>query len=71
MSSALAAATASTSPSSSRCTGPTLMITPTSGSAIAQSSAIWPGPRMPISRTSAWVSSGAESIASGIPISVL
>ena len=42
-SSALAAATAATEPSSSMWTGPTLVITPTSGSAISASSAIWPG----------------------------
>ena len=44
ISSALAAATRSTVPSSSRCTGPTFTITPTSGAAIAASSAICPSP---------------------------
>ena len=58
ISSALAAAIASSEPSSSRCTGPTLTITPTSGSAIAVSSAIWPAPRIAISSTSASVSRG-------------
>ena len=47
------------------------MITATSGAAIAQSSAIWPGPRIPISRTSTSVPSGAARTASGRPISVL
>ena len=47
------------SPSSSRCTGPTLTITPTSGSAIAVSSAICPAPRIAISSTSTSVSAGA------------
>ena len=42
--SALAAAIAATEPSSSTWTGPTLVITATSGSAIAASSAIWPAP---------------------------
>ena len=45
-SSALAARDASSEPSSSRWTGPMLVITPTSGSAIAASSAIWPKPRI-------------------------
>ena len=71
MISAFAAAIASTVPSSSTWTGPTLVITATSGSAIAHSSAICPGPRIPISSTSTSVSSGAERAASGRPISVL
>ena len=48
--SAFALATFSTVPSSSRWTGPMLVITPTSGRATSHSSAIWPSPRMPISR---------------------
>ena len=56
--SALAAAIASTEPSSSTWTGPTLVITATSGSAISASSAIWPAPRIAISSTSASVSVG-------------
>ena len=71
ISSALAAAIASSDPSSSRWTGPTLTITATSGSAIAASSAIWPSPRMPISSTSTSVSAAASRISSGRPISVL
>ena len=71
MISALVAAIASIEPSSSMWTGPTLVITPTSGSAIAQSSAIWPGPRIPISSTSTSVPSGAARLARGRPISVL
>ena len=47
------------------------VITPTSGSAIAASSAICPNPRMPISSTITCVPSGAPRIASGRPISVL
>ena len=42
--SAFASAIASSVPSSSRWTGPTLVIAATSGSAISQSSAIWPMP---------------------------
>ena len=71
MISALAAAIASTEPRSSTCTGPTLVITATSGAAIAQSSAIWPTPRMAISSTRTSVPGGAASTASGRPISVL
>ena len=66
----MAAATRSTVPSSSRCTGPTFTITPTSGSATATSSAICPSPRMAISSTSASVPRGASRIVSGSPISV-
>ena len=58
MSSAFAAAIASSVPSSSRCTGPTFVITPTSGSAIAASSAICPAPRIAISSTSTSVPGG-------------
>ncbi len=71
ISSALAAATAWMLPSSSTWTWPTLVITPTSGSAISANSAIWLTPRIPISSTSASVSGGASSTASGSPISVL
>ena len=60
--SAFASAIASRVPSSSRCTGPTFVIAATSGSAISQSSAIWPRPRIAISSTSASVSGGAERI---------
>ena len=67
----MAAAIASTEPSSSTWTGPTLVITATSGSAIAASSAIWPAPRIAISSTSTSVSGGASSTVSGRPISVL
>src|SRR3954471_6798415 len=70
-SSAFAAATASTVPISSRWTGPTETITPTSGSAISASSAIWPAPRMPISSTRTSVSPGASKTVSGNPMSVL
>ncbi len=71
ISSAFAAATRSTVPSSSRCTGPTLTITPTSGSAIRASSAICPAPLIAISSTSASVPLPASRIVSGTPISVL
>ena len=47
------------------------VMTPTSGSAIAASSAICPAPRIPISSTSTSVSSGARRTSSGSPISVL
>src|SRR3954454_16288317 len=69
--SAFAAAIASMLPSSSRWTGPTLTITPTSGSAMRASSAIWPLPRIAISRTRMSVPGGAPRIVSGRPISVL
>ena len=67
----MASTIASNVPSSSRWTGPTFVIAATSGSAISQSSAIWPIPRIAISITSSSVSGGAARIASGIPISVL
>ena len=47
------------------------VITPTSGSQIAASSAIWPAPRIASSSTSTSVPNGAARISSGIPISVL
>src|SRR3954451_16202001 len=67
---AFVAAIASMLPSNSRCTGPMLTITPTSGSAIAASSAIWPAPRIAISRTRTSVPGGAPRTVSGSPISV-
>ena len=69
--SALASATFSTVPRSSRCTGPMLVITPMSGLAIAHSSAIWPIPRMPISQTTTSVSGSIRVSVSGRPISLL
>src|SRR3954469_7073892 len=69
ISSAFVAAIASMLPSSSRCTGPMLTITPTSGSAIAASSAIWPAPRIAISRTRTSVPGGAPRTVSGRPVS--
>ena len=48
-----------------------LVMTPTSGSQIAVSSAIWPNPRIASSSTSTSVPAGAESTSSGSPISVL
>ncbi len=48
-----------------------LVITPTSGSQIAVSSAIWPNPRIASSSTSTSVPCGAASTSSGSPISVL
>src|SRR3954451_3437053 len=71
ISSAFVAAIASMLPSNSRCTGPMLTITPTSGSAIAASSAIWPAPRIAISRTRTSVPGGAPRTVSGSPISVV
>src|SRR3954449_11614026 len=70
ISSAFVAAIASMLPSSSRWTGPMLTITPTSGSAIAASSAIWPAPRIAISSTSTSVPGGEPRTVSGRPISV-
>ena len=70
-SSAFARATPSSEPSCSRWTGPTFVITPTSGSQIAVSSAIWPKPRIASSSTSTSVPGGAASSSSGSPISVL
>src|SRR3954451_16663001 len=70
ISSPFVAAVASMLPSNSRCTGPMLTITPTSGSAISASSAIWPLPRIAISRTRTSVPGGAPRIVSGSPISV-
>ena len=63
--SAFACATFSTVPSSSRCTGPMLVITPMSGRAIAHSSAIWPSPRIPISQTTTSVSGSIRVSVSG------
>ena len=55
---ALAGATPSSEPTCSTCTGPIVVITPTSGSAIAVSSAICPKPAHPISSTSTSVPVG-------------
>ena len=71
MTPAFSAAIASSDPSCSRCTGPTFVMSPTSGSAIATSSAICPAPRIAISSTRTSVPSGAPRIVSGSPISVL
>ena len=71
ISSAFASATRSTVPTSSRCTGPTFVITPTSGRAIWASSRICPMPRIAISSTSSSVPCSASSTVSGSPISVL
>ena len=71
MTPAFSAAIASSVPSCSRCTGPMFVMSPTSGSAIATSSAICPAPRIAISRTRTSVPSGAPRIVSGRPISVL
>ena len=48
-----------------------LVITPTSGRAIAHSSAICPSPRMPISQTTSSVSGSMRVSVSGKPISLL
>ena len=69
--SALAWATASTVPSSSRCTGPMLVMQATSGGASAASSAICPSPRMPISITATSQPSSSSSSDMGTPTSVL
>ena len=69
--SAFAWATFSIVPSSSRCTGPMLVTTPTSGRATAHSSAICPSPRMPISQTTTSVSGSIRVSVSGRPTSLL
>ncbi len=71
MSSALAAATSSMVPTSSRCTGAMLVITPTSGSATRASSRICPTPRIAISTTATSVERSTSSSVSGTPISLL
>ena len=68
--SAFASATRSTVPTSSRCSGPIDDTTTTSGRAIAQSSAICPSPRMPISVTRISVSGSSLQTVSGRPISL-
>ena len=71
-SSAFAAAIASSEPSSSRCTGPMLTMTPTSGSAIATSSAIWPGAaHRHLEHEHLGADGSARGSCSGRPISVL
>ena len=70
-SSAFERATPSTEPTSSRWTGPTAVITPMSGRAISQSSAIWPKPRMPISTMQTSVSGSSRPSVSGTPSSAL
>src|SRR5215218_2480636 len=70
-SSLFARATPSSDCICSRWTGPTFVTTPTSGSQIAVSSAIWPKPRIASSSTSTSVPGGAASSSSGSPISVL
>ena len=59
------------SPSARGGPGPMFVITPTSGSQIAVSSAICPKPRIASSSTSTSVPAGAASSSSGSPISVL
>ena len=68
--SAFARATSSTVPTSSRCSGPIEVTSATVGRATAQSSAIWPRPRMPISVTSTRVSGSRRSTVSGSPSSL-
>ncbi len=58
-------------PSSSRCTGPTLVIAATSGSAISHSSAIWPAAAHRHLEHQHLGLGGAVRTASGRPISVL
>ena len=68
--SAFASATRSTVPTSSRCSGPIDVTSATSGRAIAQSAAICPSPRMPISVTRISVSGSSRQTVSGRPISL-
>ena len=70
-SSALAAATPSMLPKCSVWAWPTRVTTPMVGSAIRQSSRMWPLPRAPISTTTASASSAALARVSGTPISLL
>ena len=67
-SSPLAAATPAMLPRPSRCAGPTLVITPTSGAAISVRRAISPGAFMPISSTATASSPVRRSSVSGRPI---
>ena len=68
--SAFARATSSIVPTSSRCSGPMVVTSARSGRAIAQSSAICPRPRIPISVTSTSVSGSSRQTVSGRPISL-
>jgi hypothetical protein len=70
-SSALAAAVASLLPNSLACAAPTLSSTPIRGGAVRHRSAMWPGPRAPISRTRCRVVGSASSTVRGSPISLL
>ena len=70
-SSRLAATTAARDPSSLVWERPTVVTTPMVGRATAQSREICPGPREPISTTSASVPAGAHSSVIGTPISLL
>ncbi len=58
-------------PAYSRCAGPTLVMTATSGAAIRQSSLMSPADCMPISTTMTSVPSAADSSVSGTPTSLL
>ena len=69
-SSDFALATASIDPSCSTCAAPIVVITPTRGRANAQSSAIWPGPRMASSRMQTSVSGSSRQSVRGTPISL-
>ena len=71
ISSALARATFSTVPTSSRWTGAIFVISPISGRANAASQAIWPSPRMPISTMQTSVSGSMRQSVSGTPSSLL
>ena len=70
-SSPLATAIWACEPNSPMCALPTLSTSETSGGAIAHSSARWPTPRAPISRTRKRVRSSARSTVSGRPSSLL
>jgi hypothetical protein len=66
-----ARATPSSPPTRSVCAAATPVTTPMSGRATAQRRAISPSPRMPNSTTSTSVSSGAATIVTGSPCSLL
>ena len=71
ISSAFARATFSTVSTSSRWTGPTFVISATSGRANDASHAIWPRPRIPISTMQSSVSGSIRQSVSGTPSSLL
>ena len=70
-SSPLALAIASREPNMPRWDSPTLRTTPTAGRARRARAAMWPGPRAPISTTTAWVPGSIRARVRGRPTSLL